>query len=100
MLQAKDDGFPSATPSCSLNTAGIGKQVEGHRGFSRGTHRSCNPCHLNTESSGMAENSLNSPDGPLDHMEEAPAGPGWSCWEVLMLPNEQSWLILRRFTQQ
>lgn len=100
MLQAKDDGFPSATPSCSLNTAGIGKQVEGHRGFSRGTHRARNPCHLNTESSRMAENSLNSPDGALDHMEEAPAGPGWSCWEVLMLPNEQSWLILRRFTQQ
>lgn len=58
------------------------------------------PCHPNTGSSRMAENSPNSPDGASDHMEETPAGPGWSCWEVLMLPNEQSWQIRPCSTQQ
>lgn len=31
MLQVRDDGFPSAAPSCSENTAEIWKQVEGHK---------------------------------------------------------------------
>lgn len=31
MLQVRDDGFPSAAPSCFENTAEIWKQVEGHK---------------------------------------------------------------------